>query len=608
MFATTTFAIQITYQSDEVEVSSFASVYQRVSGGAVKVFNSGLKAQLGASVKYTYGHQLSSPDGTPLFGQGKSPDEATQNVLRQLMSALENNKSSGSGFFIAENQNGHDYLLTNAHVVDGADWVGILPSFVRGSVEPIRAQVIWQSSNSMVDLAILKLSGDAKAQVDAIYERYPGKEKYIFPFAEVDLSGDYSGKSIATVSNPLGSPAHLTQGSVEQVSNDILDRPQLADLKAAKGSSGSPVFDNRGTLVGIIFAVYNPQSSATGQSNSTVFLPASVIKKVLLRQPLPLPSHALVSLPVQFMTDLDAATYRYLQSLYPDKYTQAFADVQNLPASLVTEDWYFPEIGADLKAGDIVLAVDGQPTYIKDFSQSSKVRVVETAEGLQAFTNYLMFKSDTRIEFTVIDAETRSEKTVTINYGEAQLNYNAELSAITDTSRFDPYYAVGPVIFSDLNISSFAVRGPTALRTYAIGRIPYGVEIRAFDPSRGSESQRASSYIGGTHRVFGSSLMGRMQNSPSALSREQVDILRQGGRSDLLGSGFVVVTALDGEATPDLETFKQLIAQKRELGIQVVRVTLETYLSDFVGSETGFYLDIGVEESSDTDVLNSIFD
>lgn len=141
---------------------------------------------------------------------------------------------SGSGFFISTS--GH--LVTNAHVVEGASQVVVSHKGIE-----FPASVVKQDNAN--DLAILKVEG-----------AFPALP--IGPSRLVKL-----GSAVATIGFPnsaiQGSSPKLSRGEVASmygIKDDV--RHFQVSSPIQPGSSGGPLFDMQGNVIGVIVAKLNP--------------------------------------------------------------------------------------------------------------------------------------------------------------------------------------------------------------------------------------------------------------------------------------------------------------------------------------------------------------
>ena len=187
-------------------------------------------------------------------------------VANREMGGLIIGAGTGSGFLI--DAEGH--IVTSSHVIDGADSVRVY--LANGS--PVDAVVLGQDPSN--DLALLKVSS---AEVE-------GME----PVALGDSSQLKPGQMAMVIGSPLGYDGSITVGVVSQVGRDLpstLGGRRIAniiqtDALISHGSSGGPLLDSGGTVIGINMAV---QVSHLGQIVDRIgfAVPVDTLKSVLPR-------------------------------------------------------------------------------------------------------------------------------------------------------------------------------------------------------------------------------------------------------------------------------------------------------------------------------------
>ena len=149
-------------------------------------------------------------------------------------------KSLGTGFFI----DGNGYILTNHHVIaDHVDpaykgYTAVRVSLCDNPDVEYSAKVVgW---DKIYDVALLKLLGHKN-------------ENFMVP----GISGNMkTGDKIFTIGNPLGIRYTVTSGIISNREIDIFQMGQAFQVDAAinPGNSGGPLIDERGQVVGIVFA------------------------------------------------------------------------------------------------------------------------------------------------------------------------------------------------------------------------------------------------------------------------------------------------------------------------------------------------------------------
>ncbi len=226
----------------------------------------------------------------------------------------------GSGVLVSP----EGYLLTNQHVVDGADDIEVTLSDGRSA----SARVVGTDADS--DLALLKIALD----------NVP-----VIPFG--DIRQVSVGDPVLAIGNPFNVGETVTSGIVS-----ALDRNQLGlstienfiqtDAAINPGNSGGALVDGEGRLVGINTAIFSRSGGSMGIGFA---IPVDIAREVM---------DALIR---------DGQMTRGWIGVQPRDLTPEFADSFQLPVRegvLVTgvlRDG--PAARAGLKPGDVVTAIGG---------------------------------------------------------------------------------------------------------------------------------------------------------------------------------------------------------------------------------------------------------
>jgi serine protease Do len=168
---------------------------------------------------------------------------------------------SGSGVIISED----GYVVTNNHVVDGADEVTVTMS----NKKSFKAKVV--ATDPSTDLAVVKI--EAKG----------------LPFLLYGNSDDVKvGQWVLAVGYPLSLETTVTAGIVSAKGRSIdINRRQSqtpvesfiqTDAAVNPGNSGGPLINPQGQLIGINSAIASPTGSYAGYSFT---IPVNIVKKVV---------------------------------------------------------------------------------------------------------------------------------------------------------------------------------------------------------------------------------------------------------------------------------------------------------------------------------------
>jgi len=253
---------------------------------------------------------------------------------------------SGSGFIVDDS--GH--VITNAHVVDGADKVTAVLS--DGSEEP--ATIV--GSDDLIDVAVLKLDLPAGQSL-------PGIAKF------GDSSSLRAGDQVVAIGNALGSfPNTVSEGTVNATDRSFPAEGGLTDwiqhdAEIWHGNSGGPLLNLRGEVVGVNTAGIG--SSMMGDADTgSADMAFAVEGNTVCRAAAELLANGKITWP-----------YLGIQG-------EATADGQSVVE--VTEDG--PSAAAGIEPGDVITALDGQEITPKNslvdllFEHKPGDKVTVTAE------------------------------------------------------------------------------------------------------------------------------------------------------------------------------------------------------------------------------------
>ena len=239
-----------------------------------------------------------------------------------IHSQYSNGIGAGSGFILSED----GYVVTNYHVIEGANQVAVVTHNGKSSL----AEVIGYDAGN--DVALLKIDGKN------------------LPFVTLGSSDALSvGDCVAAIGNPLGElTSTLTVGYISakdrvvDTDGTVINMLQT-DAAINSGNSGGPLFDMNGKVIGIITAKYSGNSGSGATIEGLGF-----------------------AIPIDDVAGMisDLKEYGYVTGPYLGVYVrdvEESAQYYGLPAGAYvesTEKGYAAE-AAGIRAGDIIVNVGG---------------------------------------------------------------------------------------------------------------------------------------------------------------------------------------------------------------------------------------------------------
>lgn len=248
------------------------------------------------------------------FGVPEGVDPRSEVPQRQVTSL-------GSGFIISSD----GYILTNNHVVDGADDVVVKLS----DRKELKAKIIGQDKRT--DVALLKV--DAKN----------------LPVAKIGSSKTLKvGQWVLAIGEPFGLDYTVTHGIVSAIGRSLPDDTYVpfiqTDVPINPGNSGGPLFNMKGEVVGINSQIYSESGGSVGLSFS---IPIDIAMTVA--QQLKEKGHVTRGFLGVSVQDVSGDLARSFGLKTPKGALVAEA-VKGTPADK-----------AGIQAGDIIMAFDGKP-------------------------------------------------------------------------------------------------------------------------------------------------------------------------------------------------------------------------------------------------------
>jgi serine protease Do len=279
---------------------------------------------------------------------------------------------SGSGFFFDKD----GYILTNEHVVDGADEIEVI---VEGEKEPFKAKLLGTAYE--LDLAVLKIEGDGN-----------------FPVLPLGSSEDIQvGDWVVAIGNPYEFEHTVTVGvlSAKERAISIPDRNGTRQYQALlqtdasinPGNSGGPLLNLNGEVIGINTAV-NAQAQGIGFAIPTSTI-AEVLDSLKANKEIPRPyiGVSLMDVPEKYVDDLG---------------------LKDTHGAFVQEVVFgSPAYKAGIQAYDVILSMDG--TDIKDSEDLTK-KIKKKKPGDKVTLKVMRNGKEVQVQVTVGDKNEQTEQ------------------------------------------------------------------------------------------------------------------------------------------------------------------------------------------------------
>ncbi len=169
-------------------------------------------------------------------------ESSTPSIDRFFNQKSGNQVSLGSGFILSED----GYIITNNHVIDQAEEISVILS----DNTQIEAKLVGRDLKT--DLALIKIDTDKK----------------LVPVVFGDSDKIRVGDWILAIGNPFGLGGSVTTGIVSAKSRDIESGPYdnfiQTDASINQGSSGGPMFNMNGEVIGINSAIFSTTGASVG--------------------------------------------------------------------------------------------------------------------------------------------------------------------------------------------------------------------------------------------------------------------------------------------------------------------------------------------------------
>ncbi len=313
--------------------------------------------------------------------------------------------SLGSGFIISANGE----ILTNAHVVDGAD--EILVKLADNSEKVAKLIGLDKAS----DVALLKIDAEG------------------LPFVQVGDSSQLEvGDWVLAIGSPFGLEHTATQGIVSALGRSLPDGNYVpfiqTDVAVNPGNSGGPLFNTRGEVVGINSQIYSRSGGYMGLSFA-------------------IPINTATSVARQLATGgrVDRGWLGVgIQSLNGEL-ARSFGLEKPAGALVGQVDRTGPASKAGLKPGDVIIEFNGRP-----ISQSADLppMVGETRPGTEVALKVWRDQKLREIKVTVAQLEPAEDEVVAVNEEQNQKPgiLNVQVAVLTAEQREQAGIETGGVL------------------------------------------------------------------------------------------------------------------------------------------------------------------
>ncbi|MDP5216800.1 Do family serine endopeptidase [Ruegeria sp. 2205SS24-7] len=293
---------------------SLAPLAERISPSVVNITTSTL-------VEGRTGPQGIVPEGSPFEDffrefQDRNNDGENGTPRPRRSSAL------GSGFVISED----GYIVTNNHVIEGADEIVI--EFFPGNGQPEELKATVVGTDPKTDIALLKVEAESPL-------------KFVkFGNSDTAKVGDW----VIAMGNPLGQGFSVSAGIVSARNRALsgsYDDYIQTDAAINRGNSGGPLFNMDGEVVGVNTAILSPNGGSIGIGFS---MASNVVTKV-----------------VDQLREFGETRRGWLGVRIQDV-TEDVAEAMGLDeakGALITDVPDGPAKDAGLLAGDVILSFDG---------------------------------------------------------------------------------------------------------------------------------------------------------------------------------------------------------------------------------------------------------
>jgi Do/DeqQ family serine protease len=347
----------------------------------------------------------------------------------------------GSGVIISAD----GYIITNEHVIQGADGVEVILNDKR----ILQAKIIGRDPST--DIALLKVAGE-----NLPYVRYGDSDQLKL------------GEWVLAVGNPFNLTSTVTAGIVSAKGRSLgilegdyrIESFIQTDAALNMGNSGGALVNTKGLLVGITSAILSPSGAYAGNSFA---IPTTIVKKVVddLKE-FGEVQRAIIGVNIRDVVSEDA-----------DKYN--LNNIKGIMITGIVENGSAEAAG--LKANDVIIGFDGVPV---NTTAELQEQVGKRRPGDKATVTYLRNGKESTVNVTMKNVAGNTS-VVTAQTG-TDMVFGARLANLSSSDRksFSVDYGVKVVDISEgrfrdlgirkgyiiLNVNGKKVNSPADVRQY----------------------------------------------------------------------------------------------------------------------------------------------
>ena len=396
---------QATYSEAQARPATFAELAEEVSPSVVNITTSTVVASRA-------GPQGVVPEGSPFEEFFNNQDNGDGAPRRS--SAL------GSGFVISSD----GYIVTNNHVIDGAD--EILIEFYPGGEDGVPAELV--GTDPKTDIAVLKVDLKGLPFVE---------------FGDSDAVGSRVGDWVMAMGNPLGQGFSVSAGIVSarnRALSGTYDDYIQTDAAINRGNSGGPLFNMDSEVIGVNTAILSPNGGSIGIGFA---MSSAVVKNV-------------VDQLIEFGETRRGWLGVRIQDVTPDM-IDAIDGLETAAGALVTSVPAGPAEDAGMLAGDLITSFDG-------------IEIEDTRELVRIVGNSPVGK-----EVPVIVLRNGETEDLTVVLGRRE---TSEAAAFPEAAA-EPEATVEPSAVLGMTLSAIT---PELTEQFSLSDDAVGIVITAIDP------------------------------------------------------------------------------------------------------------------------------